>query len=360
MRMFPDLTFSDNNYKFIVPNMADNSLPLSIGIDVSKASLDICFLYNLTDKTRGSEFIKISNNPNGWKALVDILLSKKVSSDTPIVCESTGGYHIGVAMSLKKGGYLIKVVNPLVASSYSKMDVRKTKTDRIDSLKLARLAIDRSDIPVFDLTSSEISSKKVLKLKSHYQKMRQSLKNVLHSLTDQTISSICDLTEEVETVRDTIDHIDGVIKELEIKMMNNEKMRETIKTTGHIAGVSDTSLGAIATHLGNIDKFQSAKQVVAYAGLDPSTFQSGTSVNGKSRISKRGSTGLRRSLFQIAWGLVMHNEDFKAYYQKKRAEGKHYYTCLIAVARRFLIRLYTVLKNRTKYIDPIPKVAKCT
>lgn len=341
--------------------MADNSpVLLSIGIDVSKASLDICFLYNLMDKTRGNEFTKIPNNLNGWKSLIDLISSKKVCKDTPLVCESTGGYHIGVAMSLKKGGYLIKVVNPLVASSYSKMDVRKTKTDRIDSLKLARLAIDRSDIPAFDLTSSEISSKKVLKLKSHYQKMRQSLKNVLHSLTDETIASMCDLTSEAETVQNTINHIDGVIKEFDTKMMSNEKVKEVIKTTGHITGVSDTSLGTIATHLGNIDKFESAKQVVAYAGLDPSVFQSGTSVNGKSRISKRGSSGLRRSLYLTAWGLVMHNEDFKAYYQKKRSEGKHYYTCLIAVARRFLVRLYTVLKNRTKYIDPAPKLAKCS
>ena len=118
-----------------------------------------------------------------------------------------------------------------------------------------------------------------------------------------------------------------------------------------IKGLSELHLKAIISELGNISRFKNHKQIIAYAGLDLSIRESGSSVRGKSKLSKRGSKTMRYFLFQSAWGVMMHNEKYKEYYQKKRQENKHYYTCLSAIARKLLCEIYHNLKEHPYSIN---------
>lgn len=116
-----------------------------------------------------------------------------------------------------------------------------------------------------------------------------------------------------------------------------------------IPGIGITTGAVILSEVGDITKFDSPAKLVAYAGIDASVVQSGEYESPNNRMSKRGSPYLRKALFQAA--LVASNTDpeLKAFYQKKRSEGKHHLTCVGAVARKLCYIIYAILKENRPY-----------
>ena len=157
-------------------------------------------------------------------------------------------------------------------------------------------------------------------------------------------------TFQLKLLIEQIKFIEGQIKDCETKIKAlMDKINSPITT---IPGVG-TVLGAvILSEFGDINRFDKPSQLVAYAGIDATVSQSGEFEGNHNVMSKRGSPYLRKSLFQAA--LVASNSDpvLKAYYQKKRAEGKHHKTCIGAVARKLCNIIYAVLKNDKPYQVP--------
>ena len=116
-----------------------------------------------------------------------------------------------------------------------------------------------------------------------------------------------------------------------------------------IPGVGPVLAATILAEIGDIGRFERLEAVVAYAGLDPSVFESGQFQGRRGHISKRGSPYLRRALFLAAHSAHLHNADLRAYLARKLAEGKPYRSALIAVAHKLLARCYVVLKERRPY-----------
>ena len=116
-----------------------------------------------------------------------------------------------------------------------------------------------------------------------------------------------------------------------------------------VPGVGAVTGAAILSEIGDISRFPNPSKLVAFSGIDATVIQSGES-SGSYKMSKRGSPYLRKALFQAA--LVASNNDpvFKAYYQKKRSEGKHHLTALGAVARKLCYTIHAILKNNTPYV----------
>jgi hypothetical protein len=88
--------------------------------------------------------------------------------------------------------------------------------------------------------------------------------------------------------------------------------------------------------IGDVQRFSSIEKLVAYAGIDASVYQSGEFEAKRMHMSKRGSPYLRYALWQAAHGAIQHDPELQAYYQRKRAEGKHHGTALGAVCRKLL------------------------
>jgi len=120
-----------------------------------------------------------------------------------------------------------------------------------------------------------------------------------------------------------------------------------------IPGVGTVTGAAILSEIGDIRRFSNPSKLVAFSGIDATVIQSGES-SGTYKMSKRGSAYLRKALFQAA--LVASNNDpvFKAYYQKKRSEGKHHLTAVGAVARKLCYTIHSILKNNTSYLVQHP------
>ena len=157
-------------------------------------------------------------------------------------------------------------------------------------------------------------------------------------------------TFQLKLLIEQIKFIEGQIKDCETKI--KELMKKINSPITTIPGIG-TVLGAvILSEFGDINRFDKPSQLVAYAGIDATVSQSGEYEGTHNVMSKRGSPYLRKSLFQAA--LVASNSDpvLKAYYQKKRAEGKHHKTCIGAVARKLCNIIYAVLKNDKPYQVP--------
>lgn len=118
-----------------------------------------------------------------------------------------------------------------------------------------------------------------------------------------------------------------------------------------IPGIGDKLAAAIISEIGDAKHFQSAKQLVAYAGLDPGVFSSGKFTASRNRITKRGSKRLRKALYlAVEWGLRRgYNPRLKAYYDKKKKEGKPYKVAVIACANKLIHHIYAILNNGQPY-----------
>ena len=90
---------------------------------------------------------------------------------------------------------------------------------------------------------------------------------------------------------------------------------------------------------------------MAYAGLEPSTYQSGNYTAGKTPMVKRGSTYLRWALLNAARLVAMRDETFKAYWQKKKAQGKHYFVVMRHVGKKLVRVIFQLLKTNTVFIS---------
>lgn len=120
-----------------------------------------------------------------------------------------------------------------------------------------------------------------------------------------------------------------------------------------IPGIGNINAAVILGEIGDISRFQNASKLAAYAGIDASVSQSGEYQSTNNKMSKRGSPYLRKALFQAALIAAFHDPVFSAFYQKKRAEGKHHLTAVGAVARKLCNTVFAVLKNNSPYIPQI-------
>ena len=153
------------------------------------------------------------------------------------------------------------------------------------------------------------------------------------------------IIDELFFIREQIKKID---KEIEEKA-NGIKGVDLLKT---IPGISTLSAASIVGEIANIGKFSSVKKLRAFAGTDPSVRESGTSVMGKSKLSKRGSPYLRRTLYYAANASRRFSPTFKEYYKRKLSQHpdkKRY--AIVATANKLLDIVYYVLKHNTPF-DP--------
>ena len=141
--------------------------------------------------------------------------------------------------------------------------------------------------------------------------------------------------------------IEAQVDDLEAQIAGLLEQMDSVITT--IPGIGPVTGATILAEIGDINRFQTAAKLVAYAGIDASVSQSGEYESSHNSMSKRGSPYLRKALFQAAFAASNSDPVFRAYYQKKRAEGKHHLTALGAVARKLCYTIHALLKNNEPY-----------
>jgi transposase len=148
------------------------------------------------------------------------------------------------------------------------------------------------------------------------------------------------LMAHLEFLHSQIEEVDACIQALLAQ-------RETFLTT--IPGISQTLAATITAEIGDIARFESPEKLAAFAGIDPTVYNSGKFTGTRMVMSKRGSPYLRRALWMASASARRFDPELAAFFQRKLAEGKHYNTALGAVCRRLLNRVYSILKEHRPY-----------
>ena len=134
----------------------------------------------------------------------------------------------------------------------------------------------------------------------------------------------------------------------------NSSKKDDMEIITSIKGISDITAAHFLSEVKDIKRFENRNKLSAYAGIDPSIKQSGSSINSNGRISKKGSKSLRRCLYLMASGVMKFNPYFRAYYLKKRDEGMKHRKAMIALCNKLVRILYAMLTKREVFHMPEP------
>ena len=152
-----------------------------------------------------------------------------------------------------------------------------------------------------------------------------------------------ELKHTIQLIRE----LDAEIEEIENEI--NSIMDEVHSPITTIPGIG-TRMGAmILAEVGDFSNFDSADKILAYAGLSPSTYQSGQLTNRYSHMEKRGSRYLRYAIFNATKYVCIHDPTFAAYLAKKRAEGKHYNVAVSHAAKKLVRLIYAMERSGQPY-----------
>ena len=310
-----------------------------LAFDVSKSKLD-GVLTNLRTKT---DYFSIANN---YQSIIDWLDKVKLPKKVIAGCESTGGYHFQIMRIFVEKEFTFKLINPILVKQFVRTTIRKKKTDISDSLIIAKLLAQgeghQLNLDELNLTAKtqQRGLRKLIKEKHRFSLMGQSVRL-------QENKDLLSLERRYEKLEKNIKE---TIKEYVCFLEKEYSQESAIQLLTTIPGIGFKSAFTIWTEIGDINRFSDPKKLVAFAGLDPKIRQSGHCLNNQGKLTKRGSPHLRQALFVAASVARMHDPELKAYYEKKRSEGKKYTVAVCAVSRKLINRIYAVWTRKTPYV----------
>lgn len=307
-----------------------------LGIDISKKTFDTALLINSRMKCKS--FI---NSTDGFKKLLCWL---KPYKEKPHIClEATGIYGYPLANFFYEAGYKVSVVNPACINGFAKGELARNKTDKADSQVIARFckAINPSTWQPDPKWQIELKQwvQRLENLKAMQLQESNRLEASCKSLAGAIRSHIKNLDSQISRAKS---HIEQIIND-------NKELKKKSQLLATIPGIGSVSIGKIIAYFGNIEKFDSAKKMAAFAGLTPRTRQSGTSIKSRAVLSKKGDASLRSAMYMPALVAIRHNPIIKNFYQNLLSRKKSKMAAIGAAMRKMLHIVYGVLKNETPF-----------
>ncbi len=311
-----------------------NKSTIFVGIDISKDTFDI------HDGVEGH--FQFRNDLKGFA-----LFAKRLKPGHWCVMEATGCYHQRLAIYLYEMGVHVTVVNPLVIKRFIQMKLNHVKTDRSDAMMICRYGQEQPLALWSPEASYIVDCKRLQSTIRLYFKQRTALKNMFHSLSYSGSAK----GKLVRSLRRGIKHLDKEIGLLESEMeavirSNEQDLYSRLNT---IPGIGRKTAMILIVSTNGFRSFQSAGQVSSFFGLAPNERSSGSSIRGKTRISKIGDPLLRNHLFLCSFTACVHNPQCKALYDRIVAKGKSKKLALIAVCNKLIKQAYGISKSGLDY-----------
>lgn len=308
-------------------------MAMYIGVDISKDFFDCA--YHSDDKVYHKQF---SNTPKGFSAAV-----AWAPEHAHWVMEATGPYFIRFASHLNEHEHLVSVINPAVIKSFARMELSSAKNDKQDAMLIARYG-ELTQPSVWQRPSAvQTEIKGLCALLDDLIKTRSEYHNRLHA-SEHSGQSSKFIKKELKTM---IKRLDKRIDRVEIEMVRllKEAYNEAFMLAQTIPGVGVKTAANLIASTDGLKHFDTAKQLVSYAGLAAKVDQSGNRKHGNRSITKRGQGRLRSLLYMGSWTAQSCNPACKALADRLRAKGKPAKQIKIAVAAKLLRQLFGVIKS---------------
>lgn len=319
-----------------------------LGIDVSKAKLDCVWLRDPVNlKIKSKVF---ANQPAGHRALLDWALKQTGVAAGELRCmlEATGIYHEGLAHALHAAGAQVVVVNPAQLRDYAKSLGTRTKTDARDALVIARYGTTLS-LRVWQPEPAEV--RRLKSLLARLEAVKQDIQRELNRLEKAQITATStEVVTSIETMHRLLNEekarLEALIDEhidQHPGLRQDRTLLESIPGVGPV--ISQQMVAVLRSRT-----FTSAGQCAAFLGLVPVQHESGTSVRGRSHLSKAGNAALRAKLYMAAIVATRYNPDIRRQYQRLIQRGKCAMSALGAAMRKLVHICFGVLKHQTPYL----------
>ncbi len=348
-----------------------------------------------------------------YSTVVNALKSKDFCN-VKIGLESTGHYSTNITNYLYSKGFQVTVLNPLATNAFRKAGtLRKTKTDKTDAKVIASMLFT-DESKSYSPSSYQIQELKSLtrhrfRMIGYRSKLKLSVTRLIDTIfpelpglvwsihqnssyelllafpTPEAIAS-CHLTKLTTTLSKASLGKYGKEKAISLKALANNSIGSSNRSTAFelqqsirliqsvqseidaldkqiklivdelntplitIPGIGYTLAAIILAEIGNFERFSSPAKLLAFAGMEPSTYQSGNYTASHTKMVKRGSTYLRWAIMQASRLIAMRDVTFSTYMAKKRAEGKHFNVARSHVGKKLLRVIFFLMKSNTAFV----------
>lgn len=383
-----------------------------VGIDVAKDKHD-CFAMNSDGEILIEKLTITNNLDGFETLYNSLMNFPDSLDNIKVGLEATGHYSNNILNFLTEKGFNIYLINPLQTNLYVKgQSLRKTKTDKLDAHVIATMLVSDNLKPYIPVSYHISELKSLTRHRFRLVKENSKFKTSLVRLVDivfpelpKIVSSVAQksclaLLYELPSAKDiaecNLTHLTHLLSDNSNKKFDREKaiqirelarksiglnsnsvsfelkqtisiiqfiqeqlddvekrIKEILKEINSpiltIPGISFKTAGSILAEIGDISRFDSPAKLLAFAGLDPSMYQSGKFFSTHSVMVKRGSKYLRFALMTAARMVCLNDATFNAFKDRKIAEGKHYMVTMGHVAKKLVRVIYYLLKTNNVY-----------
>jgi len=317
-----------------------------VGIDISKKTLDVV-LYK-KELQKKSPHCQISNDIKGFKALNKWLKEQSVNLKRTLFCmEHTGIYGVKLAKFINnRANYCIE--SPLHIKR--SLGLTRGKNDKIDAFQIARFCYLHRD----ELIPKKLPSKTMIILKAlinereRLVKVRAIDKLVIKELNySENNNCICRAKQRIDLFSQDITQIEKEIEELiksDIKIDKNYNLAKSVTGIGLVNAVM------FVLFTNNFTSISNARKYACYSGIAPFEHSSGTSIKGKTRVSKLANNRIKVNLTNGARSAIINDPEIKIYYKRKTEEGKEHGTVMNAIKFKLITRVFATIKRGTPYV----------
>ena len=324
-----------------------------IGIDVSKSTIDVACLQKGTWTLK----LKLENNKSGVQTLIRNLKKQPgfEPQDTLVCMENTGMYSYKTALLLID----LCIKNIWIESALQilrSQGVVRGKSDSIDAVRIAEYALRfQSRATIFEFSNETFYLKTLLNLRTLILSSLHRFKVNLAEFKE--MEGLIDLKTRNTMLKMTIKPIEKYLAKTEAIMLDairkSPSVYQNYQYITSVPGIGKVTAIEVIIATANFSRITDPCKFACYSGVVPFEFTSGTSIQGKSRVSHMANKHIKKALHMAAMSAIQINGELKNYYERKVAEGKSKMSVLNAVRNKLIHRMFACVRNKSNYIPVI-------
>jgi transposase len=319
-----------------------------LGIDISKKKFDAALTINGKDFSEA----QVNNNPAAIKVFFEEL-KRQINLSQLVVClEHTGIYLQCVLDFLIKNK--IKVCVESALQIKQSQGLTRGKSDKIDARRIALYAFKNLAQLTFWVPQRRVIQelKALLVVRDRLIKAKNQLQvplNESHEFIEAAIQKECikHSAKGIAALQTSIEQIHKAIMEI---IRKDQRVAEQYKLVESVTGIGDITAANMIVSTGEFERIQDPKKLACHAGVAPFEHSSGSSIRGKTRVSKKANMTLKKLLHLAAMSAIQADPDLKAFYHRKIASGKNKMSVLNAVRNKLISRVFACIKNKRMYL----------
>lgn len=311
-----------------------------IGIDVSKRKLDAAAVDG-RGKIKSRVF---TNDADGYLGLMHWFRERGLEAVTARVClEATGPYSEAVACALADAGWCVSVVNPARVKGFAQSELTRNKTDRADAALLARFGAALRPEP-WQAPTPEI--RQLRALVDRLQALKDMHQQEANRLEGQSLSTQPVLIQSIRSHMQWLaDCIKALEQEIDDHIDKHPALRRDAALITSIPGLGDRTSAKVLAYLGDVRRFRNAKAMAAFIGVTPRLKISGSSVRGRSMLSRTGHAAVRHALYMPAMVALRYNPAVRAFGERLRSGGLAPKAVIGAAMHKLTHLIYGVIRS---------------